>query len=146
MVKLSKAPSGVMFMQGKIDNVMGQLYHITFDLEFTTINDWAALGEYNEQSNVYDNGKLTINNSIYNNPYYCPSILLTKDKEQSKVLNAAEYIFGSDRLGIKIDNMPSDTVLFYIYDYSGLQIGYCKIEEEALRHYHLYNTSNGPET
>jgi phage-related protein len=39
MVKLSKAPSGTMFMKSKIDNVVGQLYIINFDIEFTTVND-----------------------------------------------------------------------------------------------------------
>jgi hypothetical protein len=39
MVKVSKAISGTMFMKRKIDSVLGQLYIITFDIEFTTIFD-----------------------------------------------------------------------------------------------------------
>ena len=38
-VKVSKAPSGTMFVKGRIDSAMGQLYIVTFDLEFTTIGD-----------------------------------------------------------------------------------------------------------
>ena len=39
MVKISKAPSGTMFMKGRVDDIMGQLYIITFDLELTTVHD-----------------------------------------------------------------------------------------------------------
>lgn len=74
MVKVSKAPSGTMFMKGAIDNIMGQLYIITFDLEFTTVHDWAALGNYAEQNSIN-----SINTSIYNNEYYIPSVIM-RDK------------------------------------------------------------------
>lgn len=74
MVKLSKAPSGTMFMKGRVDSVMGQLYIITFDLEFTTVHDWAALGNYAEQ-----NSKKDISSSVYNNEYLMPSVIM-RDK------------------------------------------------------------------
>lgn len=74
MVKISKAPSGTMFMKGRVDNVMGQLYVITFDLEFTTVHDWAALGNYAEQNSIKE-----IDMSVYNNEYYMPSIIM-RDK------------------------------------------------------------------
>ena len=75
MVKLSKAPSGTMFIKSKIDNIMGQLFIVTFDLEFTTVYDWAAFGPYCEQRMVtYDDVKgedvyTEVDPSIYNNPY-----------------------------------------------------------------------------
>lgn len=93
MVKISRAPSGVMFMSGNIDSVMGQLYTITFTLEFTTVHDWAALGNYAEQNSIND-----IDVSVYNNEYNMPSIIMrdkyvyTEDLTEEKIYPSGDIV------------------------------------------------------
>lgn len=86
MVKISKAPTGTMFIKGTVDKYLGQLYIITFDIEFTTINDWAAYGPYCEQNRNED-----INPSIYNNPYYMPQIVFKDTIPVSKRISGQVY-------------------------------------------------------
>ena len=85
MVKLSKAPSGTIFIKNKIDNVMGQLFIVTFDLEFTTVYDWAASGQYCEQSMSTATGGVNdytlVDPSIFNNSYYIPQIIRSKSTD-----------------------------------------------------------------
>lgn len=90
MVKLSKAPSGTMFMKGRIDSVMGQLHIISFDLEFTTIEDWAALGEYGEQKQVASTNDISI--SVFNNPYYMPTVIEKNRKVVTQRINGLDDI------------------------------------------------------
>ena len=109
MVKLSKAPSGTMFMKSKIDNVMGQLFIITFDLEFTTVYDWAALGPYCEQRmcSANEEGELTyseIDPSIYNNPYFIPQIIRCKsfqNKQKTIPVSTRIYASMSDKVTLR---------------------------------------------
>ena len=84
MVKLSKAPTGTMFIKNRIDKVMGQLYIVEFQLEFTTIGDWAAIGLYGEQQ-VVGNYSSTMDPSVYNNNYYCPMVLSEELKNISYI-------------------------------------------------------------
>ena len=90
-----------MFIKSKIDSVMGDLYTITFIVEFTTINDWAALGPYCWQENyelvtVNENGTIkkvrNVNPSIYNNSYYIPQFIESIDGDNSKEYSADDYI------------------------------------------------------
>lgn len=80
MVKISKAPSGTMFIRSKIDNIMGQLYVVEFTLEFTNVYDWAAIGSQAWYENTGDNSSsLTV--SCYNNSYYMPAIVIPQKEE-----------------------------------------------------------------
>lgn len=80
MVKISKAPSGTMFMRSKIDNIMGQLYVVEFTLEFTTMYDWAAIGPQAWYESSGDNsGSLMV--SCYNNSYYMPTIVVPGEED-----------------------------------------------------------------
>lgn len=128
MVKLSKAPSGTMFMKGKLDNIRGQLYIITFDLEFTTISDWAAVGEYGEQeikkkvdgtSLVVDN--FVVNPSVFNNPYYMPQVVWKEGSVTEETYEDGDPIYGGwDELKINIKNMSgggSENTFANIYYY-----------------------------
>lgn len=44
MVKLTKATSGEMWIKGKKDKVLEDKYNVSFQITFTTVGDWAALG------------------------------------------------------------------------------------------------------
>jgi hypothetical protein len=100
MVKLNKAPSGSMFIKGKIDNTLGQLYIVTFDLEFTTVEDWAALGEYGEQKHIVNDDDISI--SVFNNPYYFPCVV---DKKRLPNLNISDAGTGRQITGYKTINI-----------------------------------------
>ena len=89
MVKVSKAITGSMFIKSKVDSVMGDLYIINFTVEFTTINDWAALGPYCWQEES-KNDIREVNPSIYNNGYYIPQFIERMDEDASK-----EYKYSS---------------------------------------------------
>lgn len=85
MVKLASAPSAVMSIGHKIDNVMGKLFTITFEVEFTTTDDWAALGEYIEvfYSEPTEDYNDIVNSSInYGNNFYMPTIIPYQYKKQ----------------------------------------------------------------
>lgn len=115
MVKISKSITGSMFIKSKIDSVMGDLYTITFTVEFTTINDWAALGPYCWQENyelvTVDENSTTkvrnVNPSIYNNSYYIPQFIERIDGDNSKEY-ATDYYISSinpdDKMTISIHN------------------------------------------
>lgn len=45
--KITKCISGTTFVRGRYDHVIGDLYIVNFDLEFTTVDDYAALGPVN---------------------------------------------------------------------------------------------------
>lgn len=116
MVKLSKAPSGTMFMKSKIDNVMGQLYIINFDIEFTTVNDWAALGEYGEQK-IEAHGIKNIDPSVFNNEFYTPSVILKTSKIAT--YSWGDVIFPCDEIvaDISSPDIPEYIPIGYIYSY-----------------------------
>lgn len=48
MVKVGKQITGEQWVFNKVDPILGNLYNVTFTINFTTVNDWAALGESNE--------------------------------------------------------------------------------------------------
>lgn len=103
MVKLSNAPEGTIFVRNRVDSIMGQLYIITFTLQFTTISDWAALSDYSEQNNSWNNdNELQINPSVYNNNYYMPSVVLTKERENEINLTAGQFIYGAEELTLDL--------------------------------------------
>lgn len=113
MVKISKSITGSMFIKSKIDSVMGDLYTITFTVEFTTINDWAALGPYCWQENyklvtVNENSTVrNVNPSIYNNSYYIPQFIERIEDDNSKEYSADYYIPSinpDDKITISIHN------------------------------------------
>ena len=98
--KISKAITGTTFVRGTYDRLIGDLYIIEFSLEFTTVDDFAALGMVNVgilgkgfRSSLDDNG--TTNNtdddylytisSVSNNKFYMPSII--KEDINSIALN-----------------------------------------------------------
>lgn len=64
MVKISKNIVGEQWVLNKVDPILGELYHVTFTIDFTTTQDWAALGENNEDivvrsvSNGYEKDSL----------------------------------------------------------------------------------------
>lgn len=115
MVKVSKSITGSMFIKSKIDSVMGDLYIITFTVEFTTINDWAALGPYCWQEKYElistDENNTTkvrnVNPSIYNNSYYIPQFIERMDDDNSKEYSSDSYIDSID---------PDDTTTIKIFD------------------------------
>ena len=115
MVKISKSITGSMFIKSKIDSVIGDLYTITFTVEFTTINDWAALGPYCWQENcesitVDENNIIKVRNvnpSIYNNSYYIPQFIERIDSDNSKEY-ATDYYIASIN--------PDDEVTISIHD------------------------------
>lgn len=39
MVKVSKAISGAMFIKNKVDPILGELFIVTFNIDFTTVSD-----------------------------------------------------------------------------------------------------------
>lgn len=45
MMKIASAPSGIMWANDRVDNIVEATYNITFTINFTTVGDWAALGE-----------------------------------------------------------------------------------------------------
>lgn len=107
MVKLSKAPNGTMFIKSKIDKTMGQLFIITFDLEFTTVYDWAAIGPYCEQKVLSDgNIKNLIDPSIYNNEYYIPQII-RKDQDNWNCGHKAQGYITTNEADYIIIDMPT---------------------------------------
>lgn len=89
MVKVSKAISGTMFMKRHVDPTLGQLYIITFDVEFTTVSDWAAMGPYCELSNSE-----FPNISIFNNSYYIPQIIIRDKVSTPETMTAQQSIYG----------------------------------------------------
>lgn len=113
MVKVSKAPSGTMFMKGRIDDIMGQLYIITFDLEFTTVHDWAALGNYAEQNSIKE-----IDSSVYNNEYYMPSIIM-RDKYYYRAKLEEQTMYPSADLVMVSSNQSYDFTLLTVGTFDG---------------------------
>ena len=132
MVKISKSITGSMFIKSKIDSVMGDLYTITFTVEFTTINDWAALGPYCWQENyklvtVNENGTIkevrNVNPSIYNNSYYIPQFIERIDGDNSKEYSADDYI---DSI-----NPDDETTIRVFKDKDNKNICYYKNHDDA---------------
>lgn len=127
MVKISKAPSGVMFTKGKIDDIMGDLYIITFTLEMTTVGDWAALGPYCWQEQTYSSTysasstsststvTTTVNPSVFANAYYIPQIVYRTGTGTGT--NTEEYY--------KITKDVGSTGV--IFKYNGIDFPFCKI-------------------
>ena len=142
IVKVSSAPSGTYFVKGKIDPVMGQLFVVTFNLSFTTINDWAALSEYGMISNEDPD----VNFSIFNNTYYMPNIVLRNAaKEEEVALGAQSSIIGADKIKIKTIAAPTaNTTLLTIQDSSSMVIGEVKYDEASkeIRYYYKFDISN----
>lgn len=103
MVKLSKAPSGAMFIKSRVDNIMGDLYIVEFTLEFTTIYDWAAIGPTAWWSSNDNKNNYIMSNC--NNSYYMPTIA----KANSETSFGAYYV---------IENAPSDesSIIFQLRD------------------------------
>ena len=132
MVKISKSITGSMFIKSKIDSVMGDLYTITFTVEFTTINDWAALGPYCWQENyelvtVNENGTIkevrNVNPSIYNNSSYIPQFIERIEGDNSKEYSADDYI---DSI-----NPDDETTIRVFKDEDNKNICYYKNHDDA---------------
>ena len=124
MVKVSKAISGTMFVKSTFDSTMGQLYIITFDIEFTTVSDWAAIGPYCQLFNTE-----LPNISIFNNSYCIPQIIIRDLDGVEKTMNHQSTIYGggyidicydiSGCLGVQKDN----TVVYNEFTIKELQSG-----------------------
>lgn len=81
--KISKAISGTTFVRGRVDKLLGDLHIVEFSIDFTTVDDYAALGLVSvgvigkkfgdaiDPTN-YPDIKYTVE-SVANNKYYLPS-------------------------------------------------------------------------
>lgn len=147
-VKVSKAPSGTMFVKGRIDSAMGQLYIVTFDLEFTTIGDWAALSDHGEQNFFWSDSdnQVVVNDidpSIINNSYYTPSILCKKS--ETATVEPGSIIWSCDRLEIScLEAHASSEPCGYIYSIEspGINpVGWFIYDQDGLREYRRYYSS-----
>lgn len=122
MVKINSSLSGTMFIKNKVDSIIGDLYIITFDVSFTTIEDWAAIGPYCEQNYSKD-----INSSVYNNDYYLPEIIFRDsyidryDTSKNSIIPSADKILVS----FKTTNFSGNQMLL-IMSYSGEIVGIIK--------------------
>lgn len=125
MVKVSKAISGTMFNRYRIDSVVGQSYIITFDIEFTTVSDWAATGPYCELSN-YE----LPNVSIFNNSYCIPQIIIRDKVRGEKVddyIQAQTTFYGGGYIDVYYNpsgagqTTPEGIKVFDIMDVQELQ-------------------------
>ena len=73
--KVSKSITGKTFVKGGYDKLLGDLYVVEFTIDFTTVDDYAALGPVNVGSfNIDSPSDYTIDNDLAtsNNPYYIP--------------------------------------------------------------------------
>lgn len=74
MVKVSKQPTNAIWALNRVDSVRGEIYIVTFELQFTTVGDWAALGQpaiINESTHITDPEAL----ERYKNEFYIPMML-----------------------------------------------------------------------
>ena len=126
MVKISSSLSGTIFIKSKVDSIIGDLYIITFDINFTTVEDWAAIGPYCEQNYLED-----INSNVYNNDYYLPEIILRDsyidgyDTSKNNIIPSADKILVS----FKTTNLSGNQILG-IMSYSGETVGIIKESTE----------------
>ena len=83
-VKVSQQITGTTFVAGKMDKLLGDLYIIEFSITFTTVDDYAALGQpvtcllnrdfgYEDKNNGEVLYKYT-RDSVISNRYYMPAI------------------------------------------------------------------------
>lgn len=77
-VKVSKAITGKSFVKGGFDKLLGDLYIVDFTIDFTTVDDFAALSPVNVGSFNADSTVSNVLATSYN-PYYIPMFLEQPD-------------------------------------------------------------------
>lgn len=135
IAKLSSAPAGSMFVKSKVDKVLGQLYIVEFKLSFTTVNDWAALGEYCEANSGTDGWT----SSVFNNDYYMPAIYFRKVPDESEnpvEMSGQSVIPCGDRMIFDLSN--SSTAQVVIYNALGQKTEGIEIDQQNGKYYHKY--------
>lgn len=100
MVKLTKATSGEMWVKGKKDKVLEDKYNVSFQITFTTIGDWAALGSgaivrVKDENNPNNVNIKTAEN--FKNNYGVPFIIDLENKT-----NYAVGWIGEDKKNIEV--------------------------------------------
>lgn len=90
MVKVSKQPTNTIWALNRVDSVRGELYIVTFELQFTTVGDWAAL----TQPSVI-NFDLSVTNpealERYKNEYYIPQMIMREADDTLHYLGNNTY-------------------------------------------------------
>ena len=82
--KISKAINGTTFVRGRADKLLGDLHIVEFSIDFTTVDDYAALGPVNvgvigkKFGEDIDGVEYTVE-SVANNRYYLPSFYKLTD-------------------------------------------------------------------
>lgn len=139
--KISKSIVGTSFVKGMKDNLNGDKYIIEFSVDFTTVGDYAALGEVNvgviglnfDQHILGEETVSSIDDYLYkiesvsNNKFYIPSFVKmpvktllptdgTSQSGSSIIIPAFEKI-NNRKLLYSSDNRLSDAV-GYLYDMS----------------------------
>lgn len=103
-VKVSQQITGTTFVAGKMDKILGDLYIIEFSITFTTIDDYAALGQpvtclLNRDFGWEDRDETTneliykyTRNSVIANKYYMPAIYGYREHNEAPDDNNRVYI------------------------------------------------------
>lgn len=126
MVKISSSLSGTMFIKNKVDSIIGDLYIITFDVSFTTIEDWAAIGPYCEQNYLED-----INSNVYNNDYYLPEIILRDSYIDTYTTVNNATIPSADKILVLFQTTNlSDNQILEIKSYNEEKVGIIRVSTE----------------
>lgn len=126
MVKISSSLSGTIFIKSKVDSIIGDLYIITFDVNFTTVEDWAAIGPYCEQNYLED-----INSNIYNNDYYLPEIILRDSYIDTYTTVNNATIPSADKILVLFQTTNlSDNQILEIKSYNEEKVGIIRVSTE----------------
>lgn len=107
ITKVSKAPNGEMWVKNKVDSVVGETYNITFQVTFTTVEDWAALGQ---PATITAIGKTNLNKcENFKNEYHVPFISVNNKKRGNYYYNVGWREVNKDTGSITCYYMDSDT-------------------------------------
>lgn len=113
--KISKAISGVSFVQGTLDSILGDLHIVTFSVEFVTVGDFAAKGPVNTAFLNTDFNETTYTiESVSNNRYFMPTMV----KLPTTITGAKPILLRNRPISVELpvslkDNLAAGDVLAY---------------------------------
>ena len=158
--KISKSITGTSFIKGSSNHVLGDVYIVEFSIEFTTVDDFAALGIVNlgilgqDITGNIGNTSYSYLPSVSNNKFFMPMAVKMQTAITRNASYAPVYSIGGQEVKVKweISAIPNEIqVLAYIITPNGLkEEGYYFAEYEINfqsndKKIYLYGSSDGKE-
>lgn len=150
--KIDKGISGTTFVKGGGDRNISDKYIIEFTVGFTTVGDYAALGEVNVGILEVNFGKVDYQGttsvddleykieSVSNNRYFMPSI----SKMNTSIPNNKFTKINNKYIKITLGNISGETVLGQVYDFSTKTITTNSDKSQTTKYYAQYSIKYVP--